>query len=102
MSENRADACSGRASEERSAFTSETFNIQYYFLAGRSRRGAHTSSRADRRLALPAFFRLRVKRTENTAGGESKIKNCTRGTAQHNRAINRKKTISQLAALSNH
>ena len=43
MSENRADACSGRASEERSAFTSETFNIQYYFLAGRSRRGAHTS-----------------------------------------------------------
>src|SRR5207302_11178009 len=96
MSENRADACSGRASEERSAFTSETFNIQYYFLAGRSRRGAHTSSRADRRLALPASFRLRVKRTEETGGGEAQIKNCTRGTEQHNRGNKRKSTISHL------
>src|SRR5439155_25218230 len=95
ISEKRAEARSGRGSEERSAFTFETFNIQYYFLAGRSRRGAHTRSRADRRLALPAFFRLRVKRTEKTAGGESQIKNCTRVTAQHNRGTKRKKTIPQ-------
>src|SRR5207302_11075109 len=79
MSENRADACSGRASEERSAFTSETFNIQRCFLAGRSRRGAHTSSRADRRLALPAFFSLRLKRPEETGRGSVRSRTAPEG-----------------------
>jgi len=47
-------------------------------------------------------FRLRVKRTEETGGGESQIKNCTRGTAQHNRGHKRKNTISHFGALRNH
>src|SRR5438445_8148510 len=69
-----SDADSARGSEERSAFTSETFNIQYYFLTGRSRRGSHTNSRAAGGLLCQSCFRLRVKRTEETGGGESQIK----------------------------
>lgn len=58
-----------RGSAERSEFTFETFNIQYYFLAGRSRRGAHTNSRAAGGLLCQSCFRLRVKLTEETGGG---------------------------------
>src|SRR6266567_3537795 len=100
ISENRAEARSARGSEERSAFTSETFNIQYYFLTGRSRRGAHTNSWAAGGLLCQSCFRLRVKRTEETGGGESQIKNCTGGTAQHNRGIKRKPSIAYFGSLS--
>src|SRR5260370_32457644 len=91
-----ADEGSGRAFEERSAFTSVAFDIQYCFLAGRSRRGSHTNSWAAGGLLCQSCFRLRVKRTEETGGGESQIKHCTRGTAQHNRGIKRKGSISHL------
>src|SRR5713226_9585397 len=104
ISANRSEERSGRGpearsvrgSEERSAFTSETFNIQYYFLTGRSRRGTHTSSWAAGGLLCQSCFRLRVKRTEETGGGESQIKHCTRGTAQHNRGIKRRGSIPHL------
>src|SRR5260370_39497476 len=69
ISEKRAEARSARGSEECSAFTSETFNIQYYFLTGRSRRGSHTKSRAAGGLLCQSCFRLRVKLTEETGGG---------------------------------
>src|SRR6266705_1924178 len=44
-------------------------------------------------LLCQSCFRLRVKRTEETGGGESQIRNCTRGTAQHNRGNKRKGSI---------
>src|SRR4029077_7147710 len=47
-------------------------------------------------LLCQSCFRLRVKRTEETGGGESQIKHCTRGTAQHNRGIKRKESIPHL------
>src|SRR6266850_1862864 len=81
ISENRAEARSVRGSRELSAFTSEPFNIQYYFLAGRSRRGAHTSSRAGG-LLCQLLFRLRVKRTEETGGGS--LRSSTAPEGPHN------------------
>src|SRR5260370_30792088 len=100
ISEIRAEALSARGSEERSAFTSETFNIQYYFLTGRSRRGAHTSSWAAGGLLCQSCFRLRVKRRKETGGGDSQIKYCTRGTAQHNPGIKRQGSITPLYSTS--
>src|SRR5271169_3186156 len=96
ISEKRTVADSARGSWERSAFTSETFNIQYYFLTGRSRRGAHTSLQATGGLLCQSCFRLRVKRRKETGGGDSQIRYCTRGTAQHNRGNKRKRSITQV------
>src|SRR5260370_17166828 len=73
ISENRAEALSVRGSEERSAFTSETFNIQYYFLTGRSRRGGHTNSRAAGGLLSHSSFRLPLKLTEETEARQPQL-----------------------------
>src|SRR5260370_29297763 len=69
-----------------------TFNITFLLaeaVAVRTRILGRTGG-----LLCQPCFRLRVKRTEETGGGESQIKHCTRGTAQHNRGIKRKTTIA--------
>jgi hypothetical protein len=51
-------------------------------------------------LLCQSYFRLRVKRTEETGGGDTQIKHCTRGTAQHNRGSKRKTIVTHLHPIS--
>src|SRR5260370_32770416 len=71
-----------------------TFNITFLLaeaVAVRTRVLGRTGG-----LLCQSCFRLRVKRTEATGGGEPPIKYCTRGTPQHNRGIYRKGSIAHL------
>src|SRR6266571_6348352 len=74
-----------------------TFNITFLLaeaVAVRTRILGRTGG-----LLCQPCFRLRVKRTEETGGGESQIKHCTRGTAQHNRGIKRRRSIPHSGSL---
>src|SRR2546430_17686631 len=76
-----------------------TFNITFLLaeaVAVRTRVLGRTGG-----LLCQPLFRLRVKRTEETGGGGSQIKNCTKGTAQKKPGKKSKKNIFHPGASRN-